>query len=353
MKNNRQKATIQDVAGEAGVSITTVSRVINNNYPVSKEARMRVENAIKKLDFNPSFLARGLIMKKTGVIGIVVPGITNMFFTMVVKGIQDICKAKGYTILLSDSEGERHEEIECVTNLVSRQVDAIIIADPLTCNIKNGCYDEIVKKLPVVFINGYNEQVDYNFVMNDESTGAFKAMEYLMGLDHEDIGFVRGCHSYSYDIKEEMYKKVLSSHGISYREGYIVNIGEGNSVETADNTMKVIYPMLLKKHCPTAFFACNDLMAVGVLNACKKAQIRVPEDISIIGFDNIILSELCQPKLTTIDQNMLELGRRAADMAISMIDQNCVDAKRTVLKTNLIIRDSCTSPCHSKNSMNL
>lgn len=342
--NRKDRVTIEDVANEAGVSITTVSRVINNNYPVSRETRAKVEEAVKKLKFNPSMVARSLIAKKTNTIGIVVPGITNMFFTMVVKGIENECRPHNYTILLSDSEGDSDKELDCVKNLMSRQVDGIIIADPVTENMIGNKYAEIAQRLPVVFINGYTGGSEMNYVLNDEREGTINALKYLIELGHRDIGFIRGHRSYSYDIKEDAYKQTMAKYGLKIGKNSIINVGEGNSVETVDNTSDAVYSILCDAKKTTAFFACNDLMAVGALNACKKAGIIVPDEISIIGFDNIIMSELSEPKITTVDQNMYELGRCAASMVIDIIEHNGTGGRRKVLRTMLKIRGSCSRP---------
>lgn len=339
------KVTIEDVANEAGVSISTVSRVLNNNYPVSPETRDKVNKAIKKLNFNPNIVARSLIMKRTQTIGIVVPSLDNMFFTTVVKGVEEICKSCRYTILLTNSESSGDEELKCVRNLISRQVDGIIVIDPQTDNMKLGCFNDIVKELPLVFINGYNHGLNYNFVRNDERGGTVKALEYLVGLGHKRIAFVRGYKSYSYDIKEEVYREIMSAHNLPVNNDFIINIGEGNSVETVDNACRAVslyMESLYEKNInmPTAFFACNDLMAIGILNACKKLSIKVPEDVSIIGFDNIMLSQLCEPKLTTVDQNMVELGRRAAEIIINYSERGS-NFNRIILNTKLIKRGSC------------
>lgn len=344
MSNIGRRITIEDVAREAKVSITTVSRVINNNYPVRSETRARVEKAILKLDFNPNTLARSLIIKRTNTLGIVVPSVTNMFFTMVVQGIEKECRALGYTVLLSDSDGDGEREIGCVRNLMSRQVDGLIVVDPATENMEQHRYDDIIKHIPIVFINGKNLNSDMNFVLNDERKGTRDALNYLIDLGHKNIAFIRGSKSYSYDIKEQVYRETMAEHGIEEGKLQVVNIGEGNNVETVDNTSNIVYSMLSCHNKPTAFFACNDLMAVGVLNACRKAGVAVPGDLSIIGFDNIIVSELSQPKLTTVDQNMPELGRLAAEMIIENINNEIKTGKCVVLKTNLIIRGSCASP---------
>ena len=342
--DGKHRTTIGDVATEAGVSISTVSRVINDNYPVSSKTRVKVEKAIKKLKFNPNMVARSLIAKKTNTVGIVVPGITNMFFTMVVKGIENACRLRNYTILLSDSEGDGHREVECVQNLISRQVDGIVIADPVTENMIRLKYDEIAQHTALVFINGYAADSNMNYVLNDESEGALKALEYLIGLGHKDIRLIRGNRSYSYDIKENVYRDTMAEHKLAIGKQSIINVGDGNSVETVDNASKVVYSILKGSVKPTAFFACNDLMAVGALNGCKKAGVVVPDDISIIGFDGIMISEISEPKLTTVDQNMFELGNRSALMLIDIIENNAANGQKIVLKTQLKLRDSCSPP---------
>lgn len=344
MVNNEHRVTIEDVAREANVSITTVSRVINNNYPVSRDTRDRVEQAIDKLNFRPNILARSLIVKRTNIIGIVVPSVTNMFFTMVVEGIERTCRDMGYTVLLSHSEGDSNREMECVRNLLSMQVDGIIIADPVTDNMENGQYKDMIKHNPIVFVNGYNQEMDMNYVLNDEREGTEKALEYLIGLGHRSISLIRGAKSYSYDIKEQVYRRIMAEHKLNANDNMIINIGNGNSVETVDNTSDIVFSILKKDNRPTAFFTCNDLMAVGVLNACSRAGMAVPKDISIIGFDNIIISQLSQPKLTTVDQNMFELGRQAAQMVIDIINNGVKTGNRQILKTELLIRNSCSSP---------
>lgn len=344
MRNNEHHVTIQDVAREAGVSITTVSRVINNNYPVKPETRERVQKTIEKLNFNPNILARSLIIRKTNTIGVVVPSAANMFFMMVVEGIEKSCRRQNITVLLSLSEGDGEREIECVNNLVSRQVDGIIVADPVTDNIEKGCYEDIVKQIPVVFINGYDKQKGVSYILNDEAEGTELALKYLMNLGHNKIAFIRGSKSYSYDIKENVYKKFEEEYKNILKKPVILNIGDGNSVETVDNTSDIVYSLLKSEDCPTAFLACNDLMGVGVLNACSRAKKAVPKDISVIGFDNITISQLSEPKLTTVDQNMNELGGIAAQILIENISGEGRTGIKRILKTNLVIRDSCGSP---------
>lgn len=335
------KVNIKDVAREAKVSMSTVSRVLNNNYPVKEATRKRVEEAIEKLNFNPNILARSLINQNTKTIGVVVPSIDNFFFPTVIKAIEHVLRINGYSIYLCDTDDKVSEEVAYIKSLLGRQVDGIIVIDPKTENIKNGFHESISRNVPLVCINGYNKDVNCSFVLNDEVSGAKQAMQYLIDLGHENIIFVRGKKSYSYDLKEDVYIDMLEKGGL-IKSKKIINIGEGNSYETVEKTMNIVSKQIKNEKLPIAVFACNDLMALGVMNACKKLGYDIPKDVSIIGFDNTAISSLLEPKLTTVDQNMYSLGENAAKMLLDIIENNNQKLGRISLNTQLIIRNSCT-----------
>ncbi|MCB2296102.1 LacI family transcriptional regulator [Clostridium algoriphilum] len=336
------KVNIRDVAREANVSMSTVSRVINKNYPVKEETKIRVEAVVKKLNFSPNTLARSLISQNTKTIGILVPSINNFFFPTVIKAIEHELRINGYSIYLCDTDNNDAEETKYIKSLMGRQVDGIIVIDPKTENMKNGFYETVGKDIPLVSINGYNNKINCNFVLNDESSGARQAMQYLLELGHENIIFVRGKESYSYDIKEAVYNKFMEENKLTAQKK-IINIGEGNSYDTVDGTMNIMSKELEKLKAPIAIFACNDLMALGVMNACKIMNFDVPKDVSIIGFDNICISSIVEPKLTTVDQNMYLLGENASKMLLEIIESDNNKIRRIELKTQLIIRNSCSN----------
>lgn len=335
------KYTIEDVARESGVSISTVSRVMNGNYPVKKETREKVEAAIEKLNYQPNPLARSLIIKKTNTIGVIVPGITNMFFTEVVYGIEKYAAKFGYDVLLSSSEGKENIERACVNKFREKLVDGIIAADPQTENMKNGFFEKITDEIPLICINGFHENVNVNFVISSEEKGANDELMYLKELGHKNIAFVRGKRSYSYDIKERIYKDHIKSTGASE---IIINTAEGNSTDVVNNTEKMIMSLTGKyefKKDITAFLTCNDLMAVGVLNALRNLDIKVPDEISIAGFDNIIISEMTSPKITTVDQKMRALGETAAQNLINLIKTESKRCSNVYNDAVFIKRESC------------
>ena len=335
------KITIQDVAKKANVSVATVSRVMNVNYPVKAETRETVLRVIKELNYIPNMQARELTKQKSTIIGVVVPSITNMFFTELVNGIENELKSNSLSIILACTNGDEKEEQKCVSNLISRNVSGIIVAGPDTENIKDKFYDNISHKIPLVFIN--SEYIDSNisYVSNNEASGANTALRYLLGNNHRDVLFVRGKDSYSYDIKEKVYKELMKETG-TFDPAKIINIGNGNTSDTVDNTMNIFLD-ILKDYSFTAVFTCNDLMAVGVLNACKKLGIKVPDELSIIGYDNIPLSKFVEPKLTTMDQNMFFLGANAAQLLVEKIDCNNKFSKRIILNNSLVERETVRS----------
>jgi LacI family transcriptional regulator len=338
VRYERESITINDVAKEADVSITTVSRVFNNNYPVKKETKERVEKAIQKLNYKPNTMARGLIMKRTSVIGVIVPGLTNLFFPTIVEAIENVTKNKGYTISLSNTSGNAEVERSLVNKMVSMQVDGIIAIDPAVENIDNGFYREVSRKLPVIIVNANSSKTKLNHVSYNEEIGTREAFEYLKSLGHSKIAFLRGEKSFSYDLKEKIYNEMIG------RDDYkmIIRVRSGNTIDGIAEVETRIQELFKFHERPTAVFACNDLMAVGVLGACNNLGLNVPQDISIIGFDNTLISRISFPKITTVDLRMDEVGKRAAEELLNIIGGNSNKKIKVVLNTALVIRESCS-----------
>jgi LacI family transcriptional regulator len=224
---------------------------------------------------------------------------------------------------------------------MGRQVDGIVVIDPSMDNLHKGFYDKLSKSIPMIIVNGSPEGYKGSFVCYDEQVGTEEAFNYLLELGHKKFAFIRGHKSFSYDIKEKIYKNMIKEHQFQYER--IVNVGKGNSNEAVLTTQKEIEKLMEKEEKPTAIFACNDLMAVGALNACINMGIRVPEDISIVGFDNTILAEITRPKLTSVDLNMKEIGHRAALELLDIIEGGAKSRTKVILDTRLVARESCGS----------
>ena len=335
--------TIADVAQKAGVSITTVSRVINNNYPVSQKTRKKVEEAIKELDFIPNYMAQGLMKKPSHTIGVLIVSVTNPYFSEIVEGIDQYTKRHGYILFLCQSEDRVEVEQRYIKELIQRQVDGIIVVDGSKENSQNGFFEKISSKVPFVIINGYHEEVRCNFVISDQEKGVEEALRYLIELGHKDIAFIRGKEYHSYDIKEKVYKKILKESNLPYNSEFIWTVPIASSMNTILCTELLVEKYLLNRKKPTAIFACNDLMAKGVLNAAHKLNIKVPEQLSIIGHDNIYISEISEPPLTTIDLEMKQIGKVAGELLLDLINKDKEGIYKKVLIPHLIKRSSCTS----------
>ena len=331
------KVTIQDVAKEAGVSITTVSRVMNKNYPVAEKTRIKVEEAIDKLEFKPNLLARGLIQNSTKTIGILTPSLENLFFSEVIKGIDSFIGAKGYTTFLCNTEGEPDREREIIDSLTNRQVDGIILIDPRKDNILSGYFEKLAQDVPVLLINGHSTGVQCNYVLNDAEAGVLEALKYFEEQGISRIAFLRGKKSYSYDIKEVVYSRFMNE---KHLDEQVVRIRDGNDAHTVEQAKEAVMELLEGPDRPGAILACNDWMAVGALNAAKTLKLNVPEDFRIIGFDNTIISQITEPKLSTVDQQMTRLGELSAKRIYKMMTKEDKEIQKLYLETKLVIRES-------------
>lgn len=331
------KVTIHDVAKKAGVSVATVSRVVNGNYPVNIKTKEKVQAVIDELQFVPNVQAQEIKLGASKTIGVIVPSIDNMFFSEVVNGIERALNEKNYSLLLTFSKNQKDMELACVRNLIARNVAGIIIADPVTENMDQENFKSIVGNVPLIFINGDPSHSDFSFVLSDEVKGTKEALDFLWEIEHKDILFVRGNDSYSYDIKQEVFIDFCAQHSLDVTNR-IVTSGDGNSAQVIENTANLLYDVLSKQRYD-AIFCCNDLMAMGCISACKKLQIQIPQDLALIGFDNTLLSKYCSPMLTTVDQHMHLLGYNAGGLVLENIETG-QRGKRIVLNTSLIVRES-------------
>ena len=332
--------TIHDVAKKAGVSIATVSRTINNNYPVKKETREKIEKVIEELGYKPNEIARSLILKSTSSVGIVVPGITNLFFPTIVEEINRMLVSKGFTMSLYSTEGDPKMEKVVIDNIISRNMDGIIAIDPSMENLENNYYSDLCKKTPTIIINGNTNKYKCNFVSYDEEVGTKEAFQYLLELGHSEISFVRGDRSLSYDLKEKLYREFVRDNNLEFEN--VISVGRGNSLQVVEKTGEIFGEFLNSEDRGTAVFTCNDLMAVGVMNACNRLKIKVPEEMSVIGFDNTLLSNVTHPKITTVDLKMKEIAETAALELIDMIKGKSAGSRKNVYDTKLVVRESCT-----------
>ncbi len=332
-------SNINDVAREAKVSITTVSRYLNDSYPVKEKTRKTIEAAIKKLNFKPNAIARGLVNKKTDTIGIIVPFITNLFFSEVIEGIANQCKLKGYNIIIANSEGKGAEEKKIIENYIARQVDGIVIVTPNIESLPVSYYEEINGTVPLLIVNKHFQNDRIAFVYNNEEDGAFKATEYLMSLGHRNILFISGArNSYSSMVKIEGFNKALKAGKLIEGDAAEGDVLESNY--TSESTFDLVKKNMdrIKKY--SAIFCANDIMAIGAIKAIRSEGFLVPKDFSVIGYDNISIGALYEPGITTVSQNIGSLGETSGRTILGLVEKKEVP-RIQVLATELVTRDSC------------
>ncbi|MCX8022801.1 MAG: LacI family transcriptional regulator [Syntrophorhabdaceae bacterium] len=325
-------ANIIDVAQKAGVSIATVSRVVNNSrHKVNQATKEKVLAAIKELDYRPNALAKGLLMKKTMTAGIIIPDISNPYYAEIVRGIQDIADVHGYGIMLLNTDRNKERIIKHILFLREKSADGIIFS--------GGTIDEeeVLSALGelkerVVVIGRHN--VDFPVIAIDNVGGASKATKHLIDLGHRRIGYISGPNN-STTAKErfEGYKTALTQAGYRVDRTLIKN------GDLTPSSGYLIAKELIYEKKATAIFTANDQMAIGAIRAAKDLGLRIPEDVAIVGFDNIPITSFIDPPLTTIEIPMYQVGIAAMEMLVNIISEKNSERMRW-FSTNLIIRGS-------------
>jgi LacI family transcriptional regulator len=327
--------TIKDVAKKANVSISTVSRVINGSKPVSEDIKRRVFEVIEELGYSPNPVARNLVMKKSKLIGVMVPDISSTFVGELLNAIEEIAKTYGYDIILCNTYGELKQEIRYFELFKSKQVEGIIF---ITRKI-NDIHKDIIKalQLPIVMVNRDGTELDVLSVSIDQRKSVYDMTNYLLTLGHKDIVLIRsGDDEESFGRDQALgYKQALEENGLAYNSE---NVYEGYF--ELEEAYKIVDVMLKGGQVPTAIFATTDEMAVGTINAIVDNGKRVPEDISVVGSYDSRISRIYRPKITTIKHPIYDIGAIAVRLIIKKINGQEPKDKLITMPYEIIIRDS-------------
>lgn len=326
--------TISDVAKLANVSTATVSRVLSNSGNVKKETTEKVLEAIQKLNYQPNILARQLRKLETKTILVVVPDITNTFFSKILRGIEHVAIENDYEVLLGDTGNNVERERVYLDILRQKKADGMIL---LTARLESHLLEEIASEFPVVLACEYLEGSTIPTVSIDNVSSARKATEYLINLGHRRIGFISGPLNVILSRDRlKGFRQAMAQHNIPI-ESFLVQEGDF-SFESGYNMMM---KFLALDQPPTAVFAANDEMAIGAIKAIKSKGLHVPDDISVVGFDDIQFASIYEPALTTISQPMFEIGKKAMELLIKLINKDQLEKNQYILRDRLIIRDTC------------
>jgi len=327
--------TIKDVANLAGVHPSTVSRVINNDSRISEKTKNKVLLIIKKLGYTPNAIARGLKTKRTHTLGMLIPDITNPFFAEIARGVEDAANKNNFNVILCNTDDKLKKERTYLEILQGKRVDGLILG---TAHIRDKSILELEKKkFPYILVSRNIEGLDKNCIIVDDVAGGIMATEYLIKLGYRKIAHITGPLKVRGSINRlEGYKIALEKHQIEYKEE-LVEEGDfriNGGYQAMKKFLKLSKP-------PTAIFAANDLLALGAMQVIQRKKYHIPKDFCIIGFDDIRLASFVDPPLTTIRQPMLEMGALAVKMLLRIIEEGEFDQRKIVLKSKLIIRESC------------
>ena len=335
MRKKRRTVTIQDVAKTAGVSVSTVSRVLNGKVDVASETQDRILSVIEDLGYTTNLAARSMRSQKKNLVGLIMPDIAYPFAIEVMKGVNRAIAESDFDLLVYTTGDVRksgrafHEQkyVSLLTNSIS---DGVILVAPVA--------GEFNVDAPIVSIDPLVSNPNYSSVHATNYQGAMDAMEYLLGLGHRRIGYISGREELESSNRRLIgYRAALEKAGIPIDESLIAS-GDYTTETGASGARK----LLGLENPPTAIFSSNDQMAMGVFQVAEEMGIRIPEDLSVVGFDNITESKYMG--LTTVDQFISEMGYVATHMLLKLINNEKLESDTYRMQTRLIVRNSCSEP---------
>ena len=332
--------TVYDIAKEAGVSPATVSRVLTNSARVSDEKKNRVQEIIKKYDFEPNGFARSLSKQESKTIGMIVPDIRNPFYAILFVNCETEASRYGYNMILCNTINEISSESGHLRNLTEKRVDAIIQAGGSVDEVHPDQHyisliEKIARKIPTV-IAGEFEDANVYRIISEQTHGMTELLTYLTGLGHREIALVGGRDSVIPTVRKRLaMKKFMEEHGLNYRKEYIID-SEYN-IEGGYEGMQKLFEL---GRLPDAIVGINESAAMGIYKALQEKKIRVPEDISVAGYDDTFYSEMMAPQLTCISYNLKNYAELIMDTIINLINKNDTEKVRYV-PTDLVVRGSC------------
>lgn len=331
-------ATMKDVAEQAGVSTATVSRALMSPEKVSASARQKVEQAVLAVGYSPHGLSRSTKRNESRTILVIVPDICDPFFADVIKGIENTAAESGYLVLIGDCAHQNQQEKTFINLIFNKQIDGMLL---LGSNLPFKASKEEQRNFPpMVMANEFSPELELPTVHTDNLTAAYEAVHHLLGLGHQRIGCIAGPeYMPQCQYRLQGYIQALRRNGLSVDNSMIVkgDFSYQFGAHALSQLMNLPTP-------PTAIFCHSDVMAIGAMFQAKKLGLRIPQDFSIVGFDDIILSQYCDPPLTTVAQPRFQLGRQAMLLLLEQLLGHSVQSGSRLLESELVIRSSTAVP---------
>ncbi|MGE5529116.1 MAG: LacI family DNA-binding transcriptional regulator [Patescibacteria group bacterium] len=328
--------TISDVARSAGVSVATVSRVLNQSLKVKTATRERVLQAIESLQYAPDASAKALRSRRTNLIGVVIPDVSSIYYLELLKGIENTAIERGYNLIICDAQNSADRENEYMKLLSERRSDGLILINPL---MPDAHIDRLARQgFPLVLIGRESKSGNVTSIVVQNQTGARQAMDHLIKHGHKRIAYIRGMQHPDDEERFATYRAVLEEYSLGYdpqlvERGHFTEEGGARAFQRLAQRAKF-----------TAVFAANDEMAVGAMEKAREAGLAIPKDLAVVGFDNIRLARHITPGLTTADMPKYQLGATAAKKLLGAMADDDIAYEKVVFRTELVIRQSCGCP---------
>lgn len=328
----KETVTIQDVAKAAGVSVATISRVLNQSPLVKEKTRVKVEETIKKMNYEPNYLGRELRRAETMRILMLTPSLKFPMLSRIYQGIEDTARQHGYNVIICSTSNARSKEEELLQLLKTRIVDGVIMC---STTLSAAELNELGNSYSIVQCSEWKQASNTCLVGIDNEKAAFELVHYLIGAGHKRIAMISSHNQNSSKLREKGYKRALEAAGLPF-DTSLLKRGD----YTYENAEELTLELLQQDNQPTAIFCINDIVAIGCINAAKKLGKRVPEDIAVTGFDDTKESIMAVPQITTIRQPQYELGSVSMEMLIRRINGEAKRGENVMLDHELIKRHS-------------
>lgn len=330
--------TIKDVAKAANVSVATVSRVLHNLAGYSDMTKQKVMRAVEELGYQPNAIARGLVNKRTQTIGVLFPDVSSSFSSDILHGIEEIAQEKGFSVIVCNTAEEGKRTMKYLQVLREKQVDGIVFTSEV---LKDEYYQAIKEmRVPVILVNTMTQKYMIPYVKVDDRQAAYHATDYLIQKGHREIAMISGT------LKDQIagfprldgYRQALADNGIEYTDS---RVAYGDfELESSRKAMK----KLLAEAPPfTALFAASDEMAIGAMSVAMGQGLKIPDDLSIIGYDDLKFARMIYPPLTTIHQPLTMMGRIASEKLITLIEEGSTQVSSSIVSHHLVERETVRS----------
>jgi LacI family transcriptional regulator len=332
----KSSATLKDIAKRLGLSTSTISRALNNHSDINPETKALVQKTAKELNYQPNIFARGFRSHRTRIIGVVVPKISHYYTSTIIEGILETAESNGYRVIISESKNSFEKQIEMLNTMIQFGVEGILLClTRRTKNVKDIL--SVLDRIPLVLFDKVSSKIPCTQVIIDDKQAAYNAVEHLINLGRKRIAIFKETeNSFNSEKRYEGYLKALKDHNFPIDEKLILST-EDISVKQGKRLTNIVLSL---KERPDAIFAITDNCAIGIIKKLKQYNVKVPEDIAVVGFSNSFNSTIIEPNLTTIDQPGNKMGETAVKYLIEEIENDSLSYKTIELRTSLIVRES-------------